>query len=456
MSAATLRTWACLAAIGLAAELRAEAPAAADLRRTPVVEVFDRTHGAVVNISSTRVVRHRLRPSPFDLFFSDDIERFFGARPRASKFKTTSVGSGFVIHQSGYVVTNAHVVDRTTDVKVMFDDERSYDAEVVAIDRTNDLALLRIACDTPLQVIRFGSSDDLMIGETVIAIGNPLGYQHTLTTGVVSAVNRDLELVNEKAGEPLVYPDLIQTDASINPGNSGGPLLNILGQLIGVNTAIRSDAQNIGFAIPVTRLKQTLPAMLAAEQRNRFALGLELNSECNAIEVWPDSPAHRAGIRLNDTITHVDRQPVHSSLDTFLSLLGHRPGDTVVLDFLRAGKPRSTQVRLQERLRPDGKQLAVDRLGLVLAPLSTQAARSMNLPKDYGLIVTEVLPHGPADAIKMLPGDILISLDDQYVDDLDELGRILDGRRPGAQLYIRILRVEGPLIYGHGAMLTLR
>jgi serine protease Do len=185
-------------------------------RRSSVVEVFEAARDAVVNISSTEIVEVR---HPFDQFF----DRRRRSRPR--QYKNTSVGSGFVIHAEGYIVTNAHVVARSTDRTVTFADGREFDAQVVASDREHDVAILKIDA-TGLKPLALGRSSDLMTGETVIAIGNPLGYEHTVTAGVVSAINRDLLFSKEH-----MLRGLIQTDASINPGNSGGPLLNVLGEL---------------------------------------------------------------------------------------------------------------------------------------------------------------------------------------------------------------------------------
>jgi S1-C subfamily serine protease len=215
-------------------------------RRTPVVEVFEASRDAVVNISSTEVVEVR---DPFDRFFDGVFDRRHRTRPR--QYRNTSVGSGFVIHSDGYIVTNAHVVARSTDRTVTFADGREFDAQVLASDRDHDVAILKIEASEALKPLAMGQSTDLMIGETVIAIGNPLGYQHTVTAGVVSAVDRDLMFSKDH-----MMRGLIQTDASINPGNSGGPLLNVLGELIGVNTAVRGDAQNIGFAIPVNQVRR--------------------------------------------------------------------------------------------------------------------------------------------------------------------------------------------------------
>jgi len=417
------------------------------------VEAFEKTHGAVVNISSTKVVEINRNRNPLGFFFQD-FDRFLG--PRTRRYKSTSVGSGFVIHKNGYIVTNAHVVDRTTDVKITFDDQSSYDAEVVAEDREHDLALLKIEPKSPLPVIQFGDSSDLMIGETVIAIGNPLGYQHTLTTGVVSATDRDLKLTNARTGQPVVYANLIQTDAGINPGNSGGPLLNVLGELIGINTAIRSDAQNIGFAIPINTLKRLLPVMIREQQKNQFLLGLSVDHHRRVTRVLEGSPASRAGMRVGDTVTAVNGERVESDFDFYMQLLDHRPGQVVSLEAQRSGSPRTVQIRLQEPPRPDGAKLAAERLGITLSPLSQADAQRLGLRRNAGLMIVDVQSGGTAHREGIAAGDILTALGRYYVKDLDEVGLILDEAQPGDQIYVRILRLEQGKLYRYRTYVTLR
>jgi len=216
-----------------------------NLRRTVTVDVVARTKDAVVYISTTKLAR----TSPFgdDPFF----RQFF-----QQNVQVQSLGSGFVVHEDGYVVTNNHVIDRAREITVALSDGRKLSAELVAADPEADLAILKIKSDKPLPYLELGDSSDLMIGEPVIAVGNPLGYSHSVSTGIVSAVHRDL-------GDPSIkLADLIQTDAAINPGNSGGPLLNAYGQVIGINTAIRANAQNIGFAIAVNRLRELIPSLM--------------------------------------------------------------------------------------------------------------------------------------------------------------------------------------------------
>ena len=424
-----------------------------NIRRTPVVEVFEKTHGAVVNISSTKTVQVSRGSSPFDWFF-EDFQSMIG--PRTRRYKSTSVGSGFVVHENGYIITNAHVVDRTTDIRITLDDRTTYQATIVAQDRDQDLALLKIDAHKPLPVIGLGDSDDLMIGETVIAIGNPLGYQHTLTTGVISATRRDLELSEERTGRHRVYAGLIQTDAGINPGNSGGPLLNVLGELIGINTAIRGDAQNIGFAIPVNQLRTLLPVLVQEKQKNLFTLGLRVDGARRITHLETGSPAARAGLRLGDIITRMDGHTIRSDFDFYIRMLDHRPGQVVVLDTQRAGTEQSARVRLQEPPRPDGAKLALGKLGMTLSPLTPSAAHKLGLPANAGLLIAAVERGGPAHHEGIEAGDILTILGRFSVSTLEEVGLILADVRPREQVYIRILRLEEGVFYRYHTRLAPR
>ncbi|MCG3137959.1 MAG: Periplasmic serine endoprotease DegP [Phycisphaerae bacterium] len=429
----------------------ADEPAAGNPRRTPIVDVFERTHDAVVNISSTQLVK--VRRSPFDLFFDDSWDRGFD-QPRYKKL--SSVGSGFVIHPSGYIITNAHVVNRASDVKIIFDDERQYDAEIVAADHEHDLALLKINSPSPLPTIHLGRSDDLLIGETVIAIGNPLGFQHSLTTGVISATQRDLQFTDPNNGKEVTYAGLIQTDAPINPGNSGGPLLNILGELIGINTAIRGDAQNIGFAIPVQTLRDFLPVMLRSEIKNRLLLGFSINAEREVVEVWDDSPAAQAGIVVGDRLTRLNQITLSSDAEFYFELLRYKPGQTLTLDLQHEQQERSVQIKLLDRPRPDGGQLAWSKLGLRLEPLPDELAKTLRIHSASALLIKEVEKNSPAERIGIVAGDVLTLLGGFYVSNLDEVGQILESINSGEKLSIAILRIEGNILYRDGANITAR
>jgi serine protease Do len=408
-------------------------------RRTPVVDVFEANRDAVVNIASTQIVEMR-DPFGFDRLFDDFFQ--MPDRPRTRQYKRTSVGSGFVIHADGYIITNAHVVARTAERKAIFADGREYPAEIVATDPDHDLAVLKIQADRPLKILKFGRSDDLMIGETVIAIGNPLGYQHTVTAGVISALDRDLEFGGERT-----LSGLIQTDASINPGNSGGPLLNVLGELIGVNTAIRGDAQNIGFAIPIDHLRQTLPELLDVERRYRFVTGLVIDNRSKpprVAGVATNSPAAAAGLRAGDAITAVNGHALHETVDFYIELLGRKAGDTIAMTLDRDGRKVTSELVLAPRAAPDALALARRKLGITVEPLPADIARELDLPGegDAGLLITEVQPDGPAGSRGFEPRDIIIALDRHNATTIEELGQLLEYLDPDDAATLTVLRVN--------------
>lgn len=423
----------------------AELTASQALRRTPVVDVFERCKDAVVNVSTTQVVERRSRRG-FDSMF-DELFDF----PRETRrYELTSVGSGFVIHQDGYVVTNAHVVARTVERRVIFPDGTQYEADLVALDVEKDLAVLKIDAPRKLPTLKLGRSDDLMIGETVIAIGNPLGYQHTLTSGVVSALNRSLEVRGQ-----VMYQGLIQTDASINPGNSGGPLLNVLGELIGINTAIRGDAQNIGFSIAVDELRRALPEMLDVERRYGIEVGLELtvDDEARVTQVAAGSPAESAGVSVDDRVIAVDGVKLNSGIDFCIDLIGRRSGDRVKVDLLRAGRPVEATLVIRERPRPDGLALAASRFGVTTRPLTPEETRQLGL-RAGGLLLGDVHAGGPADEAGLFRGDILIAIDRTEVKNLDDLGTKLDSIPAGRTIDIVVLRPRERALYS--GSITLR
>lgn len=416
-------------------------------RRTPVVDVYEASRDAVVNISSTEIVtvRSRRPGSIFEEFF--DMPR----HGRTQQLTRQSVGSGFVIHPDGYIVTNAHVVAQTTQRKVIFADGGEYEATIVAADESCDLAVLKVEAGVELPTLPLGRSDDLMIGETVIAIGNPLGYQSTVTAGVVSALGREIAITDE-----LRFTDLIQTDASINPGNSGGPLLNVHGELIGVNSAIRGDAENIGFAIPVDQLRAVLPALLDVERRYRLVSGLRVDTlaEPRVIEVRAGSPAERGGVRRGDVLLAIDGKPVREGVDFDIALLQRRPGDRLRLTVGRGGEREAERggerelervectIELGARPAPDGMQLGRERLGVEIQPLSESMRRRLRLGRAAGLLVVSVEPQGPGSEAGVFEGDILLAIGRHYVTSPDDLGQILEMIDPGEVVAVRILRVE--------------
>ncbi len=388
----------------LARAQEADRDASRRLRRTTTVEAVEKVRHSVVNISSTQRVKPR--PSFFSRFRYPD--------------KTTT-GSGFVIHQNGYIVTNDHVVARSTDHRVRFVDGSEYEAVVVARDRLHDLAVLHIDADRPLIPLELGRSDDIMLGEDAIAIGNPFGLENTITRGVISATNRTLEF------DPgVVYEDLIQTDASIHPGNSGGPLLNAVGELIGVNTAIRADSENLGFAIPVDQLRAILPEMLDITKLYQVQFGMRVSGpRSEIVELVDGSPADRAGLRLGDIVLDVDRKPIRRPVDFSFAMLDYRAGDSVPIRIRRKGDTKRVEVRLTEIPKLDTAELAWRRLGLRLKPLTRAVAAKVGQRHDVGLVITDVAPRGPAARHDIRAGDLLVGLGRYRAWPLKKVGMLL-------------------------------
>ncbi|HUU85520.1 MAG TPA: trypsin-like peptidase domain-containing protein [Phycisphaerae bacterium] len=400
-----------------------------ELRRTPIVQVVEQVRDSIVNISSTELVEAR-RMDLLDMFIMPPAQR-----------QVTSVGSGFVMHEAGYIVTNAHVVSRSVDLRVTFANGEEYKATAVVISDRYDLAILRIEPEHPLKPIPMGSSEDLMIGETTIAIGNPLGYANTVTSGIVSALHREIE---HSSG--TIYDDLIQTDASINPGSSGGPLLNIAGELIGITTAIRADAQNIGFAIPVGRLHGLLPDMLdyAITERRNFDLGMRVEGlkDPRIVTVEAGGPADRAGVRVGDSIVRVNDAPIQRDVDFYISMLGRSVGDRVTMQLRRGNETEEIGFTLPEIPKPDGAALAQAHFGLQMEDLNPETAARFGRRHVSGVLVVGVEPQSPADRGGLRPGDLLVQLGRHRIANLEQLGQLLEEVKPNDPAYVLWWRVD--------------
>ncbi len=412
------RLWPLL--VGLAALLLAPGPAAADKasRVTPVVRVVREIAPAVVNISA----RGR---APVRLFRSGDemIDRFFEEFFGPMQREHSSLGSGVIIDgEKGLIVTNSHVVSRASQIMVQLADKRRFPAKVVGADPEGDLALLRIEVKGKLPQVRLGNSDEIMIGERVIAIGNPFGLSHTVTSGVVSALHRKV-----RAGGNRWLDDLIQTDASINPGNSGGPLLNADGELIGINTAIYANAQGIGFAIPVNRLKrivndlvrhgEVIPAWLGLKLQDltpslAALLGLKSTRGVLIREVTPQSPAARAGFKRGELIVAMQGRPLENTSDYLARLRGVAVGEVVKLEVL-AGNRRLVR-RLTARAFPleRAMEVAWQRLGFRVREMRPQDALRHRVRPGSAVVIAQLRPGSPALEIGLRPGDLVRQVGD--------------------------------------------
>jgi serine protease Do len=406
-----------------------------DPRVTPVVRAYRRARPAMVNISTQTLVEVAVGGR-----FRDPLAELF-PDPLRRRVPVQSLGSGVVIHPAGYIVTNAHVVRRAQKITASTAEGHELEARVISVDAETDLAILKVdpPDGEPLAFLPLGRSDDLMVGETVIAVGNALGFTDSVTTGVISAIGRKLDLGGRIGG-------LIQTDAPINPGNSGGALLNIKGEFIGINTAIRADAQNIGFAIPVDLLTAEMPRLLDFERINRVVFGAVVEGRCGnagpeavVAEVKPETPAAKV-LKKGDRILAVGDAPVAGVVDFSCAMLQAKADGILSLRIGRDGKQRQVRLTLAARPKPDGRALAARLLGLHLREFDEELARELRLPVSEGLLVVEAEANRPAGQIGLEARDVLFQVGRFYVKDLDTLGMILEDVRPGDTLRIGIMR----------------
>jgi len=402
-------------------------------RRSPIVEVIEKSRDAVVNISTTRVQKVRT------FGYGSVWDEIFGAaRPQIREQRVNSVGSGVVVHELGYIVTNAHVVAQTTDIRVTFSDGRTRSASIVAVDPEHDLAVIKVRGKRKLSYLKLGRSSDIMIGETVIAIGNPLGLQHTVTAGIVSALDRDLRF-----RQGVEYTGLIQTDAAINPGNSGGPLLNVNSEVIGINTAIRGDAQNVGFSIPVDRLWSLLPGMLDIERHERVRFGLQVGGPgAKVLAVRSDSPARKAGLESGDRLVKFNGHPLRDAIDYYVQLLNQKPGSEVSLAVNHDGALEQVSVPLVAIPAPDGATLASNLFQMELTEFPDSVRQKYNLADEVGIVVKSVERNGPAARKGIVPGDILLRVNRVSVPTLADVGLALEGVQRGERVVIEGFDVQ--------------
>jgi len=370
------------------------AAGASELRKTPIVRAVERARPSVVNIKGEKTV----------------VEAVDGAGQGTAGRRVNGMGTGVVVDPRGYVLTNYHVVAGVRKIQVTLADRRRHIARLIDRDPDTDLAVIKIDTPEPLPTIAMGTSSDLMPGETVVAVGNAYGYEHTVTRGIVSALHRAVQV-----SDAQYYEDLIQTDASINPGNSGGPLLNIDGEMIGLNVAVRAGAQGIGFAIPVDKAMTVAAELLGAENARSVWHGLALEPENPASDralrvaaVEPNSPADEAGVRPGDVITAVGDAPVASRLEFERAVLGHNPGEKLHLALHRQGETLEAPLSLAHV--PDMHE-AWSVLGLDLEAIPNETfKRSHHARYRGGLAVRAVRPNSPAASQGILPGDVLVGM----------------------------------------------
>ena len=426
------------------------------------VSLAEQLKPAVVNIGTAKTVKPRT-PSypgpqgPHGDMFEEFFERFFRNAPQSPR-KERSLGSGFIISQDGYILTNDHVVDGADEIKVKLSDGREFTGEIRGLDPKLDLALIKIDAGEDLPVARLGDSEAIKVGEWVMAIGNPFGLEQTVTVGIVSAKGRVIG-----AGP---YDDFIQTDASINPGNSGGPLFNMRGEVVGINTAIVAQGQGIGFAIPVNMAKQIIPQLRDEGRVTRGWLGVTvqalnkeladsfgLDSTHGALvnEVIEDSPADQAGLKRGDIIVEYDGTRV-DELNDLPRLVAATPvGETVRVKVFRDGKERTIKVEIG-RLDDGERELAADdeegggALGITAANVTPELVERYSLESDQGILITKIDPEGPAADANLRVGDLIIEADGKEVRSVKEFEAVVGKMKAGKVLRLLFQR-RATLLY---------
>ena len=393
--------------------------AEASQRRSPVVIAVEKVSPAVVNISI--VVKEKASPFfPFgrDDFFKDFFPEFF-----TREYQHTSLGSGVIIDgKNGYILTNHHVVAGATEIKVITSDQKEYVGRTIGSDPASDLAVIKIDTKVTLPEAKLGDSDDLMIGETVIAIGNPFGLTHTVTTGVVSALDRSVR------AEDRIYRHFIQTDASINPGNSGGPLLNIDGDLIGINTAIYQKAQGIGFAIPINKAKRIVKELLRAGEVRPPWIGIDLqeltkdlkshfglSGEMKGVlvsDVYQGSPAEQAGIRRGDVILSVEGFAVGSPDEYHETLSEYTANERLTFKVFRKGKEIDLPIDASSFPLDLAPELFYRRVGI---KIEERVKRGQ-----AGIAIEEVRDDSEAARIGLRSGDVILQINDRAMTGMKE------------------------------------
>ena len=434
-----------------------------ETRENDVVKAVRKASPAVVNISSQYEIRKNSNPFSgygmdpmLDKFFRD-----FFAPELERREKRTSLGSGVIIDGTrGLVLTNTHVVEKATTIRVALNDQREFEATIIGMDPDSDLAVLKIQSDQVLPAIQMGHSDDLMIGESVVAIGNPFGFSHTVTTGVVSSVNRSIKTADR------VFHKFIQTDASINPGNSGGPLLNINGELIGINTAIYAQAQGIGFAIPINRAKRIISDLInfgevvqawigmtvqAIDSNLSNYLGVPGDVGLMVTAVETESPAATAGIDEGDIILSIDGLRINDIVAYQAKMNEISAEQTLSVEISRKGK--ITRISIETAIFPLDRalELASQRLGIKVTDLDEQSQLTYGIKTNTGVLIIEMSRGSHLDQLGVRPGDIIRQIDEAQVETLADFKAAIIKYRHKPSVVLLIQR-HGNLYYVNTTM----
>jgi serine protease Do len=426
----------------------------------------ERVTPAVVSVYTEDVVkpqdmrRYHGDMDPFEFFFGPGLPR-----PEMRPHKRQGAGSGFFISADGLIVTNNHVVDGAEKIRVRLADDTEMQAKIVGRDAATDVAIIKIDGKGPFNPLSLGDSDLLRVGEWVMAVGNPLAMEHTVTVGVVSAKGRTLGISPDANSRS--FEDFIQTDAAINMGNSGGPLVNVRGEVVGINTAINAAGQNLGFAIPVNTIKMVLPQLKEKGKVVRGYLGVQItNVDQKAQEsfklpsrqgalvqsVTKGGPADKGGIKEGDVIVAAGGTALKDTRTLIYRVSAMSPGQKVDLEVIREGKRQMIAVTLGERPSSEGEQESsatkedtpTSKLGIQVDDLSQRTRRQFEVPKEIeGVVVTDVTDLSPADDANLRAGDVIMRVNDHDVTSEQEFKDAISRVRPGSMVRFYIYRPQG-------------
>jgi len=434
----------------------------------------------VVHIKSTHILRANSRsssrntPAPFDDLFGDSFGQFFSPRYRFDNPKAKSnqyptqvgTGSGVIISEDGYIVTNNHVIADADDIEVTLHDNRNYKAKVVGVDPSTDLALIQIK-EKELPTVAFANSDDVRVGQWVMAVGNPMGLNSTVTAGIISAMGRNINILKDK----YAVEDFIQTDAAINPGNSGGALVNLDGSLVGINTAIASPTGTFtgyGFAVPTNIVNKVIEDLLQYGTVQRGVLGvmirtvdgswakekeLKVTQGVYVDSLLQNSAARKAGIMKGDVIIAVDDVEIKTSPELQGVIARHRPGEKVALKVISSNKEKIVTVVLNNQEGDTGlivkdKREVVKILGAELEAIDKELARKLNI--NGGVKVNKVLSGKLRRYTQMRDGFIITEVNDKSIESVDEFVDLLEHTKGGIMLAGVYEDIPGKYYYAFG------
>jgi len=440
---------------------------------------------SVVNINTESTIKNphrrrnpRVEPAPDqgdgedDSPFQDFFDKFFGGQggqggPDAGTIRQRSLGSGVIVDSKGYIVTNRHVVEKADRIRVKLQDENpaspGHDAKLVGMDQETDLAVIKIDLDRPLPAAKLGNSDGMEVGDWVLAIGSPFGLQETVTAGIVSAKGRNI-VPNRQ------FQSFIQTDAAINPGNSGGPLVNMAGEVIGINTAILTETSSyagVGFAMPSNTVAQVYNQLIGPDHRvSRGSIGIEFTAQPNPAiariygsgvtvsNVVSGSPADQAGLKIGDTITSVDGKEVKSGDDLVADIASRKPGSKAKLVFVRNGKKEDTTVTIADRSKLFASRLGEEdenqneeapkasKFGITVRGITSDLADRLGITTGKGVVVQEVKQGSFAEDLGLNRGDVILEVNKQPVNNTDDFIKIESSLKSGQDV-VFLVRPRG-------------